>query len=388
MAMVPFDATPVDDPAELGFDPDAITRLVERAQREIDEGALPGCQLALARSGRIAYATALGDSTIDDRYTIYSATKALVASAVWILIGEGAIDVSRRVVDFIPEFGTNGKDVVTIEQVMLHTSGFPYAPFNALDWDDRERRLERFAQWRCNWEPGTRFVYHATSAHWVLAELIERASGTDYREYIRARVIGPLGLQRLALGVPIEQGGDVREVVVVGEALSEDELFEVIGVREMPFTDVTPELLISLNRPAARAVGVPGGGGVSTTRDLALFYQALLHNPASIWKPDVLADVTTNVRCSMKDWLGTPANRSIGLVLAGDDGKSNLRGMGRTVSPGAFGHNGAGGQLAFADPATGLSFAYFTNGLEQNVVKEARRGTALASLAAATLVAR
>jgi CubicO group peptidase (beta-lactamase class C family) len=69
-------------------------------------------------------------------------------------------------------------------------------------------------------------------------------------------------------------------------------------------------------------------------------------------------------------------------VIAGDDGKSNLRGMGRTVSPGAFGHNGAGGQIAFADPATGLSFAYLTNGLDQNVVREARRNTAIASRAA------
>ena len=121
---------------------------------------------------------------------------------------------------------------------------------------------------------------------------------------------------------------------------------------------------------------------MSTASDLALFYQALLHNPAGIWKPDVLTDVTTHVRCTMKDWLGTPANRSIGLVLAGDDGKSNLRGMGRTVSPGAFGHNGAGGQIAFADPATGVSFAYLTNGLDQNVVREARRNTAIASRAA------
>ena len=382
MAMVPFDPTPVEDPAELGFDPDAITRLVERAQKEIDDGVLPGCQFSLARNGRVGFTIALGDARPDDRFIMYSATKALVASAVWILIGEGAIDVSRRVVEDIPEFGTNGKDVITVEQVLLHTSGFAYAPFNALDWDDRDRRYERFSQWRCNWEPGTRYVYHATSAHWVLAELIERASGTDFREFIRTRIIEPLGLRRLALGVPLEQQGDINEVVLTGEALSEDELFAVIGVREMPFTDVTPELLISLNRPPARAVGVPGGGAVSTASDLALFYQALLHNPAGIWKPDVLTDVTTNVRCTMKDWLGTPANRSIGLVLAGDDGKSNLRGMGRTVSPGAFGHNGAGGQIAFADPATGLSFAYLTNGLDQNVVREARRNTAIASRAA------
>jgi len=82
--------------------------------------------------------------------------------------------------------------------------------------------------------------------------------------------------------------------------------------------------------------------------------------------------------------MGTPANRTRGLVIAGDDGKSNARGMGRTVSPQAFGHNGAGGQIAWADPATGLSFCYLTNGLDQHQLTEWRRTTAIASRAAVT----
>jgi CubicO group peptidase (beta-lactamase class C family) len=97
----------------------------------------------------------------------------------------------------------------------------------------------------------------------------------------------------------------------------------------------------------------------------------------------VLTDVTTVVRNTFPDpMLRTPANRSRGLVLAGDDGKSNLRGMGHTVSPGAFGHNGAAGQIAWADPATGLSFGYLTDGLDQHFIREHRRTSALASLAA------
>jgi CubicO group peptidase (beta-lactamase class C family) len=79
--------------------------------------------------------------------------------------------------------------------------------------------------------------------------------------------------------------------------------------------------------------------------------------------------------------MGVPANRSLGLVLAGDDGQAYLRGLGRTASPSAFGHNGAGGQLAFADPATGMSFAYLTNGLDRHILRQGRRGVALASLA-------
>ena len=100
-------------------------------------------------------------------------------------------------------------------------------------------------------------------------------------------------------------------------------------------------------------MGVPGGGGVSTAADLALFYQALLHDPLGMWKPEVLTDVTSTVRNSFPDFMGTPANRTRGLVVKGDDERSGLRGMGRTVSPRAFGHNGAAGQIAWGDPETG-----------------------------------
>ena len=117
----------------------ALTALIARAQREIDEGRLPSCQLAFARDGEVVVSVTLGDATPDSRYVIFSATKPVVASAVWMLMGEGAIDVTRRVAEVVPEFGANGKDEITIEQVMLHTSGFP-APFGPLKWDDRDRR--------------------------------------------------------------------------------------------------------------------------------------------------------------------------------------------------------------------------------------------------------
>ena len=119
---------------------------------------------------------------------------------------------------------------------------------------------------------------------------------------------------------------------------------------------MTPEALLAFNDPAIRRVGMPGGGGVMRAEDLAGFYQAVLHNPGGMWKPEVLADAVGNVRNHLPDPLtGVPANRTLGLVQAGDDGKSHFRGMGRTVSPRAVGHNGAGGQIAWGDPTTGLS---------------------------------
>ncbi|MDQ1379842.1 MAG: hypothetical protein QOJ71_561 [Actinomycetota bacterium] len=382
MTRAPYDRNPVADPTDLGIDPDALRALIDRVQQDVDAGRLPSCQLALARDGQVAVWRAFGDAPVESRYVIFSATKAVVAGAVWILIGEGSLDVSRTVSSLIPEFAANGKDAITVEQVMLHTSGFPRAPFGSLEWDDRERRLARFSNWRCNWEPGTRYEYHPTSAHWVLAEIIERLTGGDFRSFIRERILDPLGLQGLQVGVPIAQQGDINDLVLTGKPTPPDELEAAIGIRELPLTDVTPEALMSFNQPDVRAVGVPGAGGVSTAADLALYYQALLADPTGIWKPEVLADATANVRNHMPDWMGTPANRSLGLIIAGDDGKAGARGMGHTVSPRAFGHNGAGGQIAWADPATGLSFGYVTNGLDQDELRQWRRTTGIASRAA------
>jgi CubicO group peptidase (beta-lactamase class C family) len=368
------------------LDAAALDVLLERCQRDIDEGHIPSCQIALALDGEVIFEQALGDATVDSRYTIFSSTKPVIASAIWILMGEGALDVDRRVAELIPEFGANGKDIITVDQVLLHTSGFPRAPFRVLDWDDRELRLARFAQWRCNWEPGTRFEYHPTSAHWVLAEIIERCTGEDFRVFVRERVLEPLGLQRLQVGVPPEDQGDMKDLVLTGEPMSAEELQATIGVSALPVTEVTPEVLMSFNRADNRAVGVPGGGGVSTAADVTRFYQALLHNPAGTWKPDVLADVKTCVRNNFPDpFLGAPANRSRGLVIAGDDGKTHMRGMGHTVSPSTFGHNGAAGQIAWADPATGLSFCYLTNGHDLNQLREWRRTSGIASKAVVTV---
>ena len=85
----------------------------------------------------------LGDATVDSRYVIFSCTKALIASAIWLLIGDDRLDPSERVAEIVPEFATNGKDVVTVEQLLLHTSGFPRAPLGPPDWYTREGRLAR-----------------------------------------------------------------------------------------------------------------------------------------------------------------------------------------------------------------------------------------------------
>ncbi len=370
-------------PELVGIDVARLSELRSRIRREINGGLLPSCQFALARGCKLAAFETAGDSGPDSRYVIFSATKAFVASAAWLLIGEGNLDIGRRVADYIPEFATNGKEVVTVEQVMLHTSGFPRAPLGPPDWADRDCRVEAFARWRLNWEPGTAHEYHPTSAHWVLAELIERIGGQDYRDFIHERVTQPLGLPRV-LGIPPDDQHDIAELSLCGEPATPDELEAIFGVPELPVTEVTDEALLSFNRPEVRAVGVPGGGGIANAATVALFYQALLHNPDKLWDPDVLADATGRVRNTFPDFLalGAPANRALGVVVAGDDGNANKRGFGHTQSPRTFGHNGAGGQIAWADPDSGLSFCYLTNGRDLNPIREGRRSIGISSRAA------
>ena len=364
-----------------------LEQLATRARREIESGLLPSCQYALAVDGEVVAGETLGEATPDNRYVIFSATKAPVVSTFWTLMQDGDVDITLPVVHYVPDFMADGDPErgpkITVEQVLLHTSGFPHAPMASPDWWTREGRLARMRAWRCNWEPGTAYEYHPTSAHWVLAEIIETVIGTDYRVVVTDRVLTPHGLDRLSLGVPEGQQDDILPLVSTGEPATPDELEALFGLRAIPVGEVTDEALLGFNHPATRALGVPGAGGVSDASDLARFHQALLHNPKGVWDEELLADVTGNVRNTFRDpLLGHPAGRTLGLLVAGDDGFATHRGFGKTGSARTFGHNGAGGQLAWADPERGLSFTYLTNGLDAHRIRQAKRGVALSSIAA------
>jgi CubicO group peptidase (beta-lactamase class C family) len=267
---------------------------------------------------------------------------------------------------------------------LLHEGGFPAAPLGPPAWADRSQRLEAFGRWRLNWEPGTAFEYHPTAAHWVIAELIERLSGVDFRHFIQERVVDALGLKKFKLGVPVDEQGDVTVLEARSEPPSNAELEQLLGIPGVTLEslqgDVTEAALLGFNLPEARTVGVPGGGGISTAADVALFYQALLHNPGGLWDPAVLASGTREVHSRFRDPMWhVPSNRALGTVIAGDQPEAALRGFGHTVSPRTFGHAGAGGQIAFADPDSGVSFCYLTNGLDANMIRVGRRTSSIAN---------
>jgi CubicO group peptidase (beta-lactamase class C family) len=340
--------------------------------------------------GRVTHGDREVPATNETLYVVFSATKAITSAAAWLLIQEGTLGLDERVADVVPEFGSNGKDVVRVEQLFTHTAGFPYAPFPPLAWNDRAARLERFRRWRLNWEPGSRFEYHPTSSMWVIAELIERRSGTTYRDFVRTRIAAPLGLPDLFVGLPREQHGRLADVVHVSNEPDAAEL-QALGFPVIPKGEVTEDALQGFNDPAVREVGVPGGGGVMTAGDLALFYQALLadgraHDGTAVWSPSTVRAAREIRTGDLTDpWFRKRANRALGVIVAGDDDRT-YRGFGKTGSPLMFGHNGAGGQLAWGDPESGISLGYCTNGFDRHPLRVARRGVAISSLAAACAV--
>ena len=373
-------------PEDVGVDGAKLQAIFDRVERDVLDGTLPSAQIAVARHGKLAGFRTFGiavqggeerPATDETMYTIYSSTKGIVAAGVWALFEDGLLTLDERIADIIPEFATNGKENITVEQTLLHIGGYPMAPFRSGDWDNKPRRLDRFSEWRLNWEPGSQFQYHATSAHWVLVEIIERRTGKDFRDYMRDRILDPMGLEHLYVGLPAELNARVADVVYV----------EPPEAPPGGYGEVTPDAILNFNNPVTRAVGVPGGGGVARAAELALFYGTLVNGGTTgsgreVLKPETI-EFATKPRTEdhhRDPLLGHPVNRALAVVVAGDDGKSHLRGFGRTASPRAFGHGGAGGQISWGDPATGISVGYCTNGF---VSAEAigRRNVAISSLA-------
>src|SRR4029453_18298371 len=102
----------VSSPESLGIDPAKLEKLYARAQRDVDEGIVPSCQLAVARHGKLAALRRVGARGADSLYVIFSCSKAITSAAAWQLLETGKPGLDERVADVIPEFETNGKDVV------------------------------------------------------------------------------------------------------------------------------------------------------------------------------------------------------------------------------------------------------------------------------------
>ncbi len=385
----------LEDPGAAGVDSAALDSLYEQVEKAVGRHEGCGAQVAVARGGCVAGFRAFGSARFagetrpvgrDSLFAVFSVTKAFVSSAAWMLLSDGKLALGDRVVDHIPEFGRNGKEAVSVEHLLTHTAGFPSAMMDSRRWLSEPQRLATFGDWKLEWEPGSRFTYHGTATMWILAQLITQLTGSDYRDFIRTRIFEPLGLSDLFIGLPEAHHPRVAEVIAVGEPMSQDER----AVSPIDAPTLTDEMITTSNGREARIIGSPGGGGIGTAADVALFYQGVLAclDPAGggLWDSASVVEACTPRHAEFIDPMTKhPALRGLGLVVAGEEGRI-WRGFAPNNSARTVGHMGAGGQVAWGDAASGISFAFLTNGAEQNPAQQGAHGLRLSNLAAGALL--
>jgi CubicO group peptidase (beta-lactamase class C family) len=341
-------------PSSLGLDPRPLERLQELISRHLAEGRYPGAQIALARDGKLALFRTFGDARIDPARTaarddtlwlLYSNTKVVTACAVWVLAEQGALRFTDRVAEHVPGFEANGKGDITIVQLLSHQGGFPNADVPVAAWEDHELLRRAVCGFTLEWTPGSRVHYHGRAAHWVAAVLIESLSKTDYRAFIREQVIEPLGLgQELFVGLPDAEHARAVDMHEPGAG--------------------APVKRAEENNPPFRRAGTPGGGGYASARAMVAFYQMLVAggtlNGKRLLSTRMVQYVTRSVTGDRVDgYMGMPMHRALGPHVRGTT--EAIRGLGSIASPRTFGHGGVGSSYCWADPDSGVSFAYLTN---------------------------
>jgi CubicO group peptidase (beta-lactamase class C family) len=351
---------PSADLESLGFRKEQVDRLIKLIERHIAEGRYPGCQIALARHGKLALAKTFGNAVTvpapraasdDTLWLLYSNTKVITAVTLWALAERGAFSFSDKISDHVPEFANNAKGNITVLQVITHQGGFPNAIVGKDAWANHKRLREVVSDFALEWSPGSKVHYHGLSAHWVLGVLIEAVTGKDFRDVIRELVTKPLGLDdELFVGLPqnaFARAADMHEPMPAGtpggEAMRPD---------------------ANANAEDWRKSGAPGGAGYGTARAMAALYQMMLNggelNGVRLLSARLLQYAIRNHTGDRVDeFMGMPMHRGLGPHLRGTT--ENVRGLGGFASPRAFGHGGVGSSYCWGDPDSGVSFAYLTN---------------------------
>jgi CubicO group peptidase (beta-lactamase class C family) len=377
---------PQADPASEGVDPERLDRLYAVVESHIAEGRYPGAQVAMARRGRLLAFRSFGEArttptpraaTGDSLWLLYSQTKVITASAIWALVEKGALTFNDKIADHVPEFAANSKGDITLHQVLTHQAGFPSARPGAEVWTDHALLRRTVCDFELEWWPGSKVFYHGAAAHWTCAVLIEAITGQDYRDFIRAEVLDPLGIDDIRVGVPEHMQDRCVDMHVV-----KDGKHETIGSN----LDTPPSE--RNNTPEFRSAGIPGGGGYATAAAMQAFYQMMVAggtlNGTRLFSPRLIRWVTQNqVGDRIDESFGMPMHRGLGPHVRGMT--PTIRGLGSIATPSTFGHGGAGSSYSWADPESGLSFTYLTNGRSEEPW-HSRRLDQISNLAHASLV--
>lgn len=344
-----------------------------------------GAQLCVYRHGRPVVDIWTGRDVVNDRpydgdtlTVLMSCTKGAVAICVHRLIEDGELDLASPIVRWWPEFAPHGKQGITLAHLLSHASGlFGYEVgsgmdgASALDW---ERSTAALAAMRPYWAPGTAYLYHFITYGFLLGEVVRRATGKTLGRLFAERVAEPLGLE-MWIGLPEALDARVaphfRSSPVMTKA-SVLKTFEDMGldpsdrlIEGVAETIAATEQLIDIMAgPEGRRAEIPAGSGVGNARALARMYAACIGevDGVRLLRPETVE----MMRAPRTDGLGAPA--PLPSPAPGDGQRFGLgfelpRRLIPMLGDGSFGHPGAGGRIAFADPESGFAVAYACNGM-------------------------
>ena len=228
-------------PEQIGLSSERLERITAVIAADVERGAIPGAVLAIARSGRVGYAEAIGyrdreggaAMPLDAIFRIASMTKPVVSVAAMALAEEGRLDIGAPVADYIPAFKeltvgverTPAKRTMTVQDLLRHTSGLTYAAFGdspvQMIWRDADLMAEgqtneelvgKLAKLPLMTEPGTTWEYSMSTD--VLGRVVEVVSGKSLAACIAERVTGPLGMADTAFAATGDKAARVAEPLV------------------------------------------------------------------------------------------------------------------------------------------------------------------------------
>jgi CubicO group peptidase (beta-lactamase class C family) len=318
----------------------------------------------------------------DTLQLVFSTTKGVTAICASLLAQRGELDLDAPVADYWPEFKAAGKENVPVRWLLGHRVGLPalhdtITPHEVLDWDTITSRLAAEEPW---WEPGTIHGYHAMTYGWLVGEVIRRVSGKNIGRFVADELAAPLGLETY-IGLPESKEPRVAPLVEMslqGDAPAPEvldamppEMRAAVDAFTNPNSLTQKALRVSdpaleWNSRAVHAAEIPAANGISDARSLAKLYAACIGevDGVRILNPDTVADATKEVSNGPDKVLFAPTRFGSGFFL--QSMFSPLYG------PNSFGHAGAGGSLAMADPDAGIGYAYVMNKMQANLSGDPR----------------
>lgn len=354
---------------------DPNTRVLAAVHDVIERGPEVGMQVAAYLHGELVvdvFAGIADEETgrpvdADTIFTVFSATKAVAATAVHLQAERGLIDYDAPIVKYWPEFGVHGKQGATVLHALTHRAGVPAMPAGTTaeqlcDWEGMVRAIAAIEP---EWTPGERTGYHAYTFGWLTGELVRRTDPQHrpFGQFVQDEICGPLGMDSFWMGIPDEAEARCARLINTPAPApgSPTPPADALIFRAIPPTiGVTQEVF---GRPDVRRACIPGAGGITTARSLARHY-ALLAGLGTLDGVRLLSEQRVRQASSLQTddvdaAIGRPVRKGMGYFLSGPDATGAVGPMG--PNPAAFGHPGAGGSIGFCDPDAGLAIAIAKN---------------------------